>query len=491
VKFKKFRFAGVAAVLVVATVGMSFRVAANRSAPRSPQKAHAAIDAERAAVTIDGRRQQLIGVRMATAERGLLTESVRAAGVVTYDETRLTDINLKVEGWIRDLYVNYTGQPVRQNQALFSVFSPDLISAETQLVAAVRSRAQIAPAGADARDYAIRFLDTPRQRLQRWDVPDDQVRAIEASQEIPPTVVFRSPVSGVVIEKTAIKGMHAAPGQRLYKLADISTVWIEAEFHEPDVSRLIVGADAEIRLDAWPGERFSGRVTSINPFLNEATRTLTARLELRNGDGRAKPGMFANVEVSGPSIAGLLVPVDAVMDSGQRQLVFVSDGAGHFEPRPVTVGASAAGRTLIVSGLKEHEEVAARAAFLIDSESQLRAALESYGGSRPPTGEVREPVRLDVRVAPGQVGDNEVKVTARTADGRPVTNAQVAAVFSMPAMPSMNMPPMHSDAVLNHVGDGVYAGTGSIAMSGRWEVTVSATRHGEPMGTARTTLVAR
>jgi RND family efflux transporter MFP subunit len=443
---------------------------------------------------IDSRRQQLAGVRLARVTRATMTRPLRAVGVVNYDETRLTDVNSKVHGWVREQYINFIGQRVTAGQALFALDGPDLVSVETQMVAAIRNRDLMAarPSG-DQPDYADRLVESPRQRLLRWDVPEDQIQLLEEQRQVLPAVVFRSPASGVVIEKSLLKGMHVEAGKTLYRLADLSVVWVEAEFHESDIPHLRLAESASVSVEAWPHEQFTGRLVHLYPNVSEQTRTVKARIELRNPSQRLMPGMSANVELAAPGREGWSIPRDAVLDSGSRQIVFVAVGEGHFEPRKVTVGDSSDGRVLVLAGLHDGEEVVTRATFMLDSESRLGSALSDYEAASVEPNTSVEPTNIDISIQvspdPPKAGENVVDVRLRDANGRPVADVDVSARFYMPPMSAMNMPAMQSDIQLAPSKDGEYRGRLTIPMSGRWEVTATALRRGRPIATRRISLV--
>jgi Cu(I)/Ag(I) efflux system membrane fusion protein/cobalt-zinc-cadmium efflux system membrane fusion protein len=448
----------------------------------------------RTPVEIDSRRQQLAGVRIAQAERAALSRSIRATGVVRFDESRWTDVTLRLEGYVRDLYVDRTGQPVRRGQPLFTVYSPDVATAIAEYRLAVRAQASL-PASASevARDQSARLVDAARLRLARWDVSGDQVDGPEPAGE--PRTTFRSPVSGIVMEKTIVRGMRALPGDVLYKIVDPSNVWIEASVHEPDLGAVAIGQHGTIRMDAFPDETFAGRITYVAPALDADSRTAAVRLELANRSGRLKAGMFATVDLSVPLGRGLVVPADAVLDSGSRQLVFVSEGDGYFVPRPVVVGHRVEGRVEILSGLAEGDKVAEGAAFFIDSESQLRAATQGYAQTKPAASQGAASSRklaIDLSVSPEplKTGPATLIVTVTGSDGQPVTGAAVTVVFAMPAMPTMNMPAMRAEALLGPV-DAAYRGTIAVPMAGRWDVTITVTRGQERLGSRQVTVIAR
>ena len=374
------------------------------SAPTSPTSTAAT---PRGSVTIDARRQQLIGVRIVPVTRESLAQTVRAVGVVRYDETRQSDINLKVEGWIRDLYVDSTGQAVEKGQPLFTLYSPDLVTTQQEYLLALKTRDQLQQSTlADARERADQLVASARQRLALWDLAPEDLRALEEKRQVSEAIVFRSPATGFVVEKSAVKGLHVMAGQTLYKLTDVSTVWVEADVYENEVSGIRIGTMAAVTIDAYPGERFSGRVTYIYPYLDEKTRTNKVRFAFANPRGRLKPGMFANVEVPVGGGTGLTVPTNAVLDSGTEQIVFVAQGDGVFEPRTVKVGRRLGDSMQILDGLKEGEQVATGAAFFLDSESQLRASLQGYeaasGWRWRPCGDDGHGHHVSYRARPGQ-----------------------------------------------------------------------------------------
>jgi RND family efflux transporter MFP subunit len=451
----------------------------------------------RAAVQIDLRRQQLVNVRTVRVERRPLVATLRTVGVVRYDETRVTDVNVKVEGWVRDLFVDSTGGHVISGQPLFALYSPELVATQNDYLLALRARDRLRESPlADVRAHAERLVDAARQRLVLWDLPRDQIARIEESREADAALVFRSPVSGYVIDKRVVEGQHVTPGQSLYTIADLSTVWIEADLYEQDLARVRVGTPAIVTLNAYPGERVTARVSFLYPFVGEQSRTAKIRLVLANHGTRVKPGMYANVELRASSGTGLVIPPDALLDSGREQVVFVAQGDGFFEPRPVRVGQRIDDGIEILQGLDEGDVVAAGAAFFLDSESQLRASLQAY--EPPPaasaaTSEARTPVEIAFRSVPDppQHGENQLEVVVRSSGGTPVTDAQVTVVFFMAAMPSMNMPAMRSETTLAHAGNGVYRGTGQIPMAGRWDVTIYVVRDGQHVASQQLSVVAR
>ena len=475
--------------------------APSASAPGPPPSLAAAAAPStppRVPVTLDARRQQLIGVRTARATRVMVAPEVRAVGTVRLDERRQTEVSVKADGWIRDLRANFTGRPVGVGEILFTLYSPDLIATQEEYLLAVRGRTQAAAGQvSELRDYSSRLVDAARERLRRWDVGDEELQELEQRGAAFETIPVRSPAAGVIVEKTAIEGMHVAPGQTLFRIADLSVVWVEADVYERDMAAVRVGQQATVTLDAYPDQRFSGRATYIDPFVTEQTRTIRVRFELPNPRQLLKPGMYANVQLVTAASSALGVPADAVLDSGREQVVFVALGDGYFEPRRVRAGRRVDATVEIAEGLKEGEEVATGATFFLDSESQLRAAVRGFeptpGAAPPPTTGSEKDLKISLRAEPDPPRQGAVTLEAavKDASGTPVTDGNVAVTFFMAAMPSMNMPAMKNTTKLQHVAAGVYRGRGQFLTSGRWEVEVVVTRDGQRLGGRQLSMVAR
>ncbi len=497
-------FAGTLLVSLMAIVASLYVLAGNRRDPTAATGATApepgaaeglpAVD-PRAEVTLDLRRQQLIGVRTATVTREPFDKTIRTVGIVKYDETRIADVNLKIEGWIRNLFVESPGQAVRRGQPLFTLYSPELLTTQQEYLMALRTREHMQPSQVpEAREYADRLVQAARQRLALWDLSAAQIRALETTREPQTALTFYSPASGVVTEKQAVQGMHVTPGQSLYRIADVSVVWVEADVYEAEIALTKPGQRAAVTLDAYPGERLFGQVIFIYPYVEENTRTVRVRFGLDNRRGRLKPGMYANVEIHAPIGVGLTIPADAVLDSGTRQLVFVAEGDGYFQPRDVKIGQRLGDKVQILEGLEEGEQVASGAAFFLDSESQLRASVQGFEPApRIEGGAARQQMDITFRSDPDppRTGDNVFEATVKGADGQPVADAEVTVVFLMAAMPSMSMPAMKNETKLTHAGNGVYRGTGQVMMAGRWDVTVVVSRGGQRIGSRQIGVVAR
>jgi Cu(I)/Ag(I) efflux system membrane fusion protein len=320
-------------------------------------------------IKLSAGKVQKSGVRTVVVERRVIDRAVRASGRIDVDERRVYTVAPKFEGWIERLHVNVTGQPVARGQALFEVYSPELVSAQREYAIAAKAAAEATP---ESRPAMQQLAEASLTRLANWDVD-----AESAKGGVSRTLTFRSPVAGVVTEKKAVQGMRFMPGEALFQVADISSVWVLAEVAEQDIAQVKTGGKAAVRVDAYPDRKFEGRVAYVYPTLNAQTRTVPVRLELANPGGLLKPAMYAQVEFdAGGSRSVVAVPSAAVIDSGTRKVVVVELGEGRFEPREVKTGVRGDAFIEILDGVKEGERVVAAGNFLIDSESNLKAALD-------------------------------------------------------------------------------------------------------------------
>lgn len=333
-------------------------------------------------VVLDADQARRIGVTYATAEARVFTRAVRGVGNVTYDETRLASVSPKVEGWAERLYVDFTGAPVRRGQPLLDLYSPMLIGAQEELILARDLLDEASARGSErAAGSARDLLDSARQRLRYWDVSEDEIARIETSGSAARTVTLRAPANGVVVEKNVVEGTRIMPGMALYTIADLSRVWLEVEVFEKDLSLVRLRQHGVVLFEAYPGEEFDGLVTYVYPTVSIDSRTGRVRLELANPELRLKPGMYASVELhlDSPREA-LLVPRTAVLQTGERSLVFVRSSDGTLVPREVRVGLAAGSELEIVGGLDPGEVVVSSATFLIDAESNLASSVGAMGG---------------------------------------------------------------------------------------------------------------
>lgn len=391
-----FRARWLALALVSVAVGAGIWTLTSRDAPQQaaaqsalaqaddPHAGHdmSAMEVNDGVVVMDPAMASSLGVVVVEAQLAPVARAIRTTGSVTYDETRLTTITPKFNGFAERLHVNFTGQPVRRGQALLEVYSPELVAAQEELLSAIRMTAQLrASASPAVIERTAGLVEAARRRLLLWDISAAQVRQIEESGEVRRTLTLHAPSSGFVTEKMVQEGQAIGMGMPLYRLADLSTVWIEADVYEQDLRFVAVGENVQVEITAYPQEPFSGRVSYIHPDVRADTRTTRVRIELANPGGRIKPGMYATVSIDAPvTQRAVVVPRDAVMHSGTHAMVFIEEAPGTYRIREVTVGVDAGGQTQILSGLLAGERVVSRANFLIDSESRLTESMGDMPG---------------------------------------------------------------------------------------------------------------
>jgi membrane fusion protein, copper/silver efflux system len=335
-------------------------------------------------IEISTEKQQLIGLKTATASLQPLKTIIRTVGLIEYDQRSLISVSTKVEGWIEKLYANYAGMHIKKGEPLADIYSPELWATQQEFINVVRWAKRTRAPGKDGAEQkasefgnliakdADRLVEAARQRLKLWDISDDQIRKIEESEKPVRTLTIYSPASGYVLQKTAVQGTKVMAGEKLLDVADLSTIWITADIYEYELPLLKTGDTATIRLSYFPGRQFSSRIDYIYPTLSGDTRTAKARFVIPNPGGQLKPQMFTSVEIQINLGQKLAVPEDAVIDTGLRQIVYVDKGDGYFEPREVRVGLRAEKLVEVKAGLKAGEKVASSANFLIDSEAKLK-----------------------------------------------------------------------------------------------------------------------
>ena len=334
-------------------------------------------------VTIDPERQQLIGLTTAEVVAGPISSELRAVGRVTVDETRVRKVNVKVEGFVEKLFVDYLGKAVAKGAPLFSLYSPEFLSAQQEYLLALKTRKALA--GGSLQNSGADLLEAARRRLALWDVPGEVAERLERTGEVQRALTLRSPIAGIVTAKNVVEGARITPADIPFEITDLSRLWVQVDVYESEIGRMKVGMAAELTLETYPGKVFKGRVAFVDPLMDPKTRTARLRLEVPNPAGDLKPEMFGEVLLKGVPRKGILVPLDAVLDAGVSKVAFVALGNGKFAPREVTIGATVAERVEILSGLKPGEQVVVRANFLVDSESRLKAALAQMSRKAPAT----------------------------------------------------------------------------------------------------------
>jgi RND family efflux transporter MFP subunit len=332
-------------------------------------------------VQISPARRQLMGVTTALAEYRPIEKTIRTVGQVAIDETRLADVHVKVNGWIQKVFVDFTWQPVKKGEPLFTLYSPDLLATEQEYLLALRARKSLAASPyLEVSSGTESLLEAARRRLTLWDLTEAQIGQLEETGKPQHEITFYAPASGYVMERKAYPNQYVTPDTELYKLVDLSRVWVQADVYEFEMPAVSLGQEATVTTESLPGDSWKGRLVFVNPEVKADTRTGTARMEFPNPELKLKPGMFVNVELHKSFGRQLTVPVDAVLDSGTRQVVFVDLGMGAFAPREVKVGERTQDYIAILSGLRAGERVVTRANFLLDSESSLREAVAGMAG---------------------------------------------------------------------------------------------------------------
>jgi Cu(I)/Ag(I) efflux system membrane fusion protein len=478
------------------------------------------------AVAVPAVARQLIGVRSAPAAQATLVEEIRTVGTVGYDERGFTQVTLKISGWVREVFVDSIGRPVRKGEPLFTLYSPDLLTTQDEYLLAVQTQAQlVASPLEDAKANAAALVTSARERLRLWDVTDAQIAALERRGKAAPVLTVYAPSTGIVMKREALPGKYVEPGTTLYEIADLSTVWIHAEIYESEVAAAKVGQPATITFAAYPGKSFHGKVAYVYPTLNTEARTVRVRLEFPNPELKLKPGMYGNVTLQTDAVKTLVVPKEAILDTGLRQLVFIDRGDGRYEPAPVKLGRRSQDYVEVMEGLKEGDRIVTSANFLLDAESKLASASSMQGmmgrigmadwqmrgayeakmegmsgmqgmkgmkgmkgmtgmpGMAPGSGKAISESRtvagyvLTLTTLPETPKAGEVLLKLKVADqsGKPVTNAQVLFVYTMP-MPGMT----ESKITAHHTKEGLYEGKAMLGMGGTWVVTANVTIPGKP-----------
>jgi len=334
-------------------------------------------------MVVSPERLQSIGVKFELAERRPLERTIRTVGRVEIDERRLAHMHLKLEGWIDELRVNYTGEQVKQGQILFTLYSPELVATQQEYLLALKGKKALGGSPfPEVAEGAQSLLAVTAQRLRLWDITEDHIQDLERTGKVRKTLPIHSPITGTVINKVALAGMRVSPGDELYTIADLSRIWITADIYEYELPLLKVGQMATVTLSYAPGTVLQGRVGFIYPMLDPQTRTAKVRFELDNPGEQLKPGMYANVELQIPLGTRLAIPRDAVLESGERQVIFIHHGGGTLEWRTVKLGVRAGDWVEVLEGIAEGDHLVTSANFLIDSESRLKTAVGGMQGMK-------------------------------------------------------------------------------------------------------------
>jgi RND family efflux transporter MFP subunit len=447
-------------------------------------------------VELTPERMQSIGVRTGKVEYKTINSDIRATGTVDVDERRVAYVQTRYPGWVKDVLVNATYQLVKKGQPLFTIYSPELVASEQEYLLARTNAQRVGQSSVEGvSSGADTLLRAARERLLQWNISDSDISKLEASGKSLTDFTFNSPVSGYVIERMVLPNAYVQPEMRLYTIADLASVWVNAQVFQEDAGKLKPGDPAEVTVDAYPSRTFHARVEQVLPQIDSATRTLRVRLTMLNPNLLLKPGMFVNVRLRAPLGRQLLVPVSAVLQGGNRQVVFIARGQGSFDPREVQLGTRTDDGFVVLEGLQAGDTVATSANFLIDSESQLQAAAGAY--TPPPPGAGTEmstaqqvSAELTTNPSPPHKGKNGIQVKLTSSDSKPLSGAKITVRFHMPGMPEMGMAEMNAIARLKDQGNGTYAGELELGSGGTWQVTISAEQGGKLILTKRTNVTA-
>lgn len=324
-------------------------------------------------------RQQLIGVTYAMVEKRRLHSTLRTVGTVTYDKQRHWDFVSRIEGYVQKLEISSRGELVEKNQPLLTIYSPDLLTTQREFLDLLRMRDEAQKSHSEAvQQSAQSLIESAKRRLAQWNITPDQIAQLEQTREAKETLTFYSPFKGVVQNLQADQGHRVSMGDHLVDVADLSVVWVWAQFYQDELPLLKKDVPVTITTESYPDEKFSGKIAVIDPFINDASRTIRVRVDIENSDFKLRPDMYVNVNLQDDAGEGLTVPVNAVLPTGERNLVFVDKGEGRLEPRFVELGRKYGDDYLVKNGLKEGEKVVNSANFLIDAESRVQGALKSW-----------------------------------------------------------------------------------------------------------------
>jgi RND family efflux transporter MFP subunit len=452
-----------------------------------------------APIELTPERMQSIGVSTGRAEYKTISSEIRATGTVGVDERRLAYVQTRYPGWVKEVFVNATYQYVRKGERLFTIYSPELVASQQEYLLAKANAGHLGQSSVEGvSSGADSLLRSARERLLQWNMSEQDITKLEASGKPLSNFTFASPVSGYVTERTVLPNAYVQPEMKLYSIADLSGVWVNAQVFQQDAGKLKPGQPANVTVDAYPGRVFHAHVEQLLPQVDPTTRTLQVRLALPNPGLALKPGMFVNVQLHAPLGRQLLVPASAVVQAGSRQLVFLSRAQGSFEPREVELGARTEGGFVVLKGLQAGDMVATSANFLIDSESQLQAAAGAFTPPPPGAGAAaamngpgqQVSAEMTTDPSPPHKGKNRLEVKLAASDGKPLSGAKVTVRFFMPGMPGMGMAEMNEAAQLSEQGNGVYAGEVELGSGGTWQVTITAEQGGKAVLTKHVNLSA-
>ncbi|HKN00117.1 MAG TPA: FixH family protein [Candidatus Binataceae bacterium] len=444
-----------------------------------------------APVEITRERRQLIGLQTATVEEKDLVSRIDATGMVEPDEQLEGSVQTRFAGWIRQVFVNQTYQPVHAGQPLFTIYSPDLVSTENEYLIAMRAGRQLGGSSVEGvADGAQSLIAAALDRLKLFGVPPSEIARLQREGATRDAIEIDSPMTGYVVERNALPNMYAQPDTKLYGITTLSNIWIYAAVFQDQIGQVRVGDPVAVTVDAYPGRSFPGRVDFIWEAMDPNTRTARVRCSFANPDRLLKLGMYVNVAITPRLGHGLVIPDTGVFRTGAHNVVFIDRGDGYLTPTEVELGPHLEHSFEVLKGLRAGDRIVSSANFLIDSESQLQAASGTFvppppgvsaAAGQPQASTPTISTELMTDPNPAARGKNKLTVTLKDAAGKPIAGAQVSVTFYMAAMPAMGMAAMRAQAALTDRSDGTYAGNIDLQSGGTWQVTIAATRDGQPI----------
>ena len=439
-----------------------------------------------APIQIPPERRQLIGLQTATVEEKDLVGKIDTTGMVEPDEQLEGTVQTRFAGWIRQVFVNQTYQPVRKGQPLFTIYSPDLVNTENEYLIAMKANQRLSGSSIEGvAEGASSMIDASLDRLKLFGVPSNEIARLRRESTVRDAIEIDSPMSGYVVERNALPNMYAQPDTKLYAITTLSNVWVYAAVFQDQLGQIKVGDPVTVTVDTYPGRSFTGGVDFIWEAMDPSTRTARVRCSFDNPGQLLKLGMYVNVAITPRWGRGLAIPDAGVFRTGTRNIVFIDRGDGYLTPVDVELGPHVDGSFVVRKGLSAGQRIVSSANFLIDSESQLQAAAGAF--VPPPPGvsaSSEQPVAgsamidLTTTPSPPARGSNKLMATLKDKSGKPIDGAQVAVTFYMAAMPAMGMAAMRTQATLTGQGNGTYAGSIDLQSGGTWQVTIDANKDG-------------
>jgi RND family efflux transporter MFP subunit len=451
-------------------------------------------DSQLAPIRITPERRQLIGLKFATVERKDVSDRLETTGNIEADERLQGYVQTRFAGWIEQVFANSTYQYVHRGEPLFTIYSPDLMSTESEYLLAIEARKRVKDSTVgDVTTDASSLVDSAAERLKLWGVSSREIARLERERTVRHAIEMDSPMSGYIVERNALPNMYVQPDTRLFTITDLSKVWIYAAVFQDEIGKVHPGNPATVTVDAYPGTNFDGHVDFIQPQIDSMTRTAKVRSEFNNPKGQLLPGMFAHVALDLPMGDQAVIPDTAVLRTGTHNVAFIDRGDGYLTPAEIELGQHVGDQFIVLKGLAPGQQIVSSANFLIDSESQLQAAAGAFvpppsGVGANAAGQTAEAISqacIDFTSDPNPLarGHNKVIVTIRDSKSAPISGVQVTVSFYMAAMPAMGMAAMHAQGTAVYQGNGTYAANIELPSGGTWSLTITASKGGQPIAT--------